>query len=44
MLLKLYRLVVFKTLLFEMVECETVQDVSYEYKTHETLQEVYNIN
>ena len=43
-LLKLYRLVVFETLLFEMVEHETVQTVSYLYKTHETVQEVSSDN
>ena len=44
MLLKLYRIVVFKTLLLEMVEQETVQKVSYVCKTHETVQEVSSDN
>ena len=41
---KLYRLVVFKTLLFEMVECETLKEVSYVCETHETVQEVSNVD
>ena len=44
MLLKIFRLVEFKTMLIEMVEHETVQKVLYVYKTHDTVQEVSSDN